>query len=37
MRKLTSNQGVPFLAPTKPPVFINYRFGDVTLIANIAG
>ncbi len=37
MRKLTSNEGVPFSATTKPPLFINYRFGDFALIANIAG
>ncbi|PYI48012.1 MAG: hypothetical protein DMF10_04465 [Verrucomicrobia bacterium] len=37
LRNLTSNQGLPFSAPTKPPYFVNYRFGDVTSIANIAG
>src|SRR5262249_40301192 len=36
-RNLTSNQGLSFFAPTKPPYFVNYRFGDVTSIANIAG
>jgi len=37
LRNLTSNQGLSFSAPTKPPYFVNYRFGDVTSIANIAG
>jgi len=37
LRNLASNEGLSFSAPTKPPCFINYRFGDVTSIANIAG